>query len=131
MGKILAVHPIVFSDPGMSNANMRMVELLVDLDAPANQDPQQELDDGEHIRVYTVPTGNLLQTLKLMCKNHEYEVDARLWSLAFGLSRNSSGLVQEANHLLQKWELTHSLAMLASMALTAGVVFSLCSLQRR
>merc|ERR1739848_212054 len=104
-----------------------MVEILVDLDSAENKDPKQELDEGEHIRVYTVSSKDLLKTLKLMCKNHEYEVDARLWSLAFGLSKNKSRLVKESNNLLQNWDWTHSLAVSVSVVLTATIVLALCS----
>lgn len=51
--------PVVANDPGMSNANMKSVTIVVD-DIDENAPPPlQELDDGEHIVRHLVPLKDL------------------------------------------------------------------------
>ncbi|KAI7840091.1 hypothetical protein COHA_006220 [Chlorella ohadii] len=63
-GAVQEVTPICVSDPGMTNANMQYVTLLVDGDAPENRDVKQELDDGEFIEVELVRWDGLLQHIQ-------------------------------------------------------------------
>ncbi|KAJ3117790.1 hypothetical protein HDU96_005571 [Phlyctochytrium bullatum] len=83
IGKVIRVSPVMVSDPGMSNANMQLVTVEVDLDAPENQDATQELESTEFIERYLTPISGLFQNLnKLVAEG--YAVDARLMHLAEG-----------------------------------------------
>ncbi|KAA1473974.1 hypothetical protein DENSPDRAFT_840515 [Dentipellis sp. KUC8613] len=80
--KILLESDVVVSDPGMTNANMKLVVVNVTL-ADKIETPKQKLDPGEAIKTRLVPLKDLFKTLK------EYEqkgfvVDARLCHFAFG-----------------------------------------------
>ena len=86
-GRLLSVSPLCLSDPGMSNANMQLACLEIDLDAPENKHAVQSLDDGECIKVEMAPWGvELLPWLIERKKTSGYAVDARLLSFAVGLS---------------------------------------------
>ena len=61
-GAVVEESPIIYSDPGMSNANMQLVHVNVD---PACADPQQHLDDGEFLDVLLFPYDNLLHHITL------------------------------------------------------------------
>ncbi|TIB68783.1 hypothetical protein E3P77_00912 [Wallemia ichthyophaga] len=76
--------PTIANDPGMSNANMKNVTLVVDgVDADVAM-PEQHLDEGEHITVQRVPLTQLHQKL-LEYSEQGFIVDARLSHLALGL----------------------------------------------
>jgi len=90
-GSVARVTPIMVADPGMSNANLRVVVVDVDGDAPENLDPQQQLDEGEFIEVHRVPLGaGFCEALERMCEELGCEVDARVYSLGLGLSMAGS-----------------------------------------
>jgi len=54
-GMVTHVSPIVYSDPGLSNASMRYVFMKIDGDLGSNQQPVAIPDDGEIITVHRVP----------------------------------------------------------------------------
>eukprot|EP00889_Picochlorum_renovo_P007677 jgi/Picre1/34707/NNA_002175.t1 len=54
-GKILTVTPVCFNDPGITNANMMMAVVEIDLDSEENRNVSQELHDGEFISVEFAP----------------------------------------------------------------------------
>jgi len=88
----VAVHEnsgMIVTDPGMSNVNMALVTIKVDVkeDEP---EPEQQLDSGEHIVKRLVPVKDLLKTLKEYNQKENYAVDARLWHLAQGLDLAAS-----------------------------------------
>jgi ADP-ribose pyrophosphatase len=58
--KLLSVSPVCCSDPGMTNTNMQLVVVEVDLDTPQNKKAEQKLDDGEEIDVEFAPWNGLL-----------------------------------------------------------------------
>ncbi|CAN3368972.1 hypothetical protein DICA4_F18272 [Diutina catenulata] len=76
--------PVMYSDPGLSNANMVMAYVDVDLTDPRNEAPQQQLDDGEYIEVFTVPVASLRQELDQL-KEQGDEIDSRLYHFAAGI----------------------------------------------
>jgi len=82
---------MIVTDPGMSNVNMSLVTIKVDVkeDEP---EPEQQLDSGEHIVKRLVPIKDLLKTLKEYNQKDNYSVDARLWHLAQGLDLGASML---------------------------------------
>ena len=60
-GVVTEESPVVFSDPGMSNANLQLVHVTVD---PACDDPPQALDDGEFVDVLLFPHNQLLHHIE-------------------------------------------------------------------
>ncbi|KAG1754157.1 NUDIX hydrolase domain-like protein [Suillus lakei] len=84
--------PIVVSDPGMTNANMKLVVVSVLLDDKL-ETPTPHLDDGEHIITRVVELDQLDAELKAYDKKG-FVVDARLSHFAVGYAmakRISSG----------------------------------------
>lgn len=75
----------LFSDPGLTNANMALVTMDVDGTDPRNVDPQPQLEDGEFIEVFTLPLSGLLGNLADVCSREGAVVDLRLYHLAEGL----------------------------------------------
>ncbi|KAI5986879.1 NUDIX hydrolase domain-like protein [Pisolithus albus] len=80
--KITESSPIIFSDPGMSNANMKLVVASVPMNDQLEM-PDSKLDVGEHIVKRVVPLDKLNATLKVYDEKG-YVVDARLAHLATG-----------------------------------------------
>ena len=60
-GVVTKESPVVFSDPGMSNANLQLVHVTVD---PECDDPPQALDDGEFVGVLLFPHSQLLHHIE-------------------------------------------------------------------
>lgn len=75
----------VFSDPGLTNANMVLAYVDVDLDDERNKNPKPQLEDGEFIDTFTLPLKSLLVDLEDLMKKEGCSVDSRLYHLAFGL----------------------------------------------
>ncbi|CAX43192.1 ADP-ribose diphosphatase, putative [Candida dubliniensis CD36] len=75
----------IFSDPGLTNANMVLAYVDVDLNDPRNQSPQPKLEPGEFIITFTLPLNNLLNSLEEICQRENCTVDARLYHFAKGL----------------------------------------------
>eukprot|EP00013_Stygamoeba_regulata_P020297 CAMPEP_0177653270 /NCGR_PEP_ID=MMETSP0447-20121125/13641_1 /TAXON_ID=0 /ORGANISM="Stygamoeba regulata, Strain BSH-02190019" /LENGTH=197 /DNA_ID=CAMNT_0019156705 /DNA_START=167 /DNA_END=760 /DNA_ORIENTATION=+ len=84
-GRAVRLSPVVCNDPGMSGANMQLLVVEVDGDLPVNQQPKQQLDEGEHIAVHHVPVRELEKHL-LEFDSKGFQVDARLWHFAAGLA---------------------------------------------
>lgn len=84
-GKICSVTPVCFNDPGITNANMMMAVVEIDLDAEENRNVRQELHDGEFISVHFAPWNDLLPWLLEKKRKDGVEVDARLLSFAMGM----------------------------------------------
>ena len=64
-GAVISTSPIVFSDPGLTNANMQLVTVAID---PSCSDPKQRLDEGEFIDVLQFPLDDLLLHLQQHCQ---------------------------------------------------------------
>lgn len=79
----------LFSDPGLTNANMALAFVDVDLTDSKNENPVAELEDGEFIETFSLPLKNLLEDLKGLCKREGCVIDARLYHYAVGLSMSS------------------------------------------
>jgi len=75
----------IFSDPGLASTNMCLVTIKVNVkeDEP---EPEQQLDNGEHIVKRLVPVKDLYKVLQEYSEKNEYAVDARLFHLAQGLN---------------------------------------------
>lgn len=87
-GKFVRQSPPVFSDPGLTNANMVLVWLDVDLTDEKNQNPVPQLEEGEFIETFTLPVKGLVHSLQKLMETEGCTVDARLFHLAVGLSMN-------------------------------------------
>lgn len=75
----------LFSDPGLTNANMALAHVEVDMADPRNQNPVQQLEDGEYIDVVQVPLKGMMGELRRLCETEGCVVDARLYHFAMGL----------------------------------------------
>lgn len=82
-GKVTMMSPTIFSDPGMSTANMQLATVEVQL-KEGDREPEQALDDGEFIERVVVPLNELYDRLLKYDKEGK-TVDARLWHWAEGL----------------------------------------------
>ncbi|KAF2721445.1 hypothetical protein K431DRAFT_284821 [Polychaeton citri CBS 116435] len=83
-GKVIDVSPTIVADPGLTNANMQMVTVEVTL-GENDKEPEQHLDEGEHIERVLVPLHELYDKLKALSKEEGKIVDARLFHWALGL----------------------------------------------
>ncbi|EPZ32995.1 NUDIX hydrolase-like domain-containing protein [Rozella allomycis CSF55] len=83
VGVVESVLPTMFSDPGITSANMKMVVCNVDMSKPENQIPVCNQEDSECIETFTCSIKNLFNFLRDQEKNG-FAVDSRLFALAFG-----------------------------------------------
>jgi ADP-ribose pyrophosphatase len=93
LGELVRLSPIVFSDPGLSNANMQYAFVEVDARRAENQRPQPTQEDSECIATHLVFLDELLELLSepdalagKLGRTGRCVVDARLYSLAIGLA---------------------------------------------
>ena len=85
-GTVQRVTPVIYCDPGLSDASFRFVFVDVDLADPRNAAPRQRLDAGEAIAVLRVPEAGLLGTLERLARDTGCRVDAKCYALALGMS---------------------------------------------
>lgn len=83
-GRVLSLSPIIASDPGMSTVNMQLVMVEVTL-GEGEEEPEQHLDDGEHIQRVVVPLSELYERLVSYSKEEKMIVSAKLFHWAAGL----------------------------------------------
>lgn len=76
---------VMYSDPGLTNANMRLAFVHVDLTDPANKNPSADLQEGEFIETFCVSIPTILQELDLIMDKEGCTIDARLHHFAMGL----------------------------------------------
>ncbi|ODV79364.1 uncharacterized protein CANTADRAFT_90452 [Suhomyces tanzawaensis NRRL Y-17324] len=84
-GKFARQSIVTYSDPGLTNANMVLAYVDVDLSDVHNKLPQPQLEDGEFIETFTLPLNNLLAELEAVIQREGCTVDARLYHFAVGL----------------------------------------------
>lgn len=82
--------PCCFNDPGLTDANMVAVKVVVDGDAPENVDATPCFQDGECIDTMLVPLATLYGEL-LKLQQAGDALDARLLSLAYGMTMAGGG----------------------------------------
>ncbi|SLA21777.1 Uncharacterised protein [Mycobacteroides abscessus subsp. abscessus] len=75
----------MFSDPGLTNANMVLAHVDIDLKDPKNQNPVPQLEENEFIETFTLPLDNLLEEMEKVCQKEGCSVDARLYHFAKGI----------------------------------------------
>ncbi|KAI1451231.1 NUDIX hydrolase domain-like protein [Annulohypoxylon moriforme] len=81
---VLSVSPVQAADPGMSDANMQLVMVEVKL-REGDEEPEQRLDDGEHIQRVVVPLSELYDRLVEYSKADRVVIAAKLFHFAAGM----------------------------------------------
>jgi 8-oxo-dGTP pyrophosphatase MutT (NUDIX family) len=79
-----AMTPALPLSPGLSNETVALVRVDVDLDAPENANPRQQLEGSEFITVLRVPIAGLRLTLDALAARG-YNVFAGLYTMALGM----------------------------------------------
>ncbi|KAJ9096410.1 hypothetical protein QFC21_005232 [Naganishia friedmannii] len=84
------VSPILVSDPGMTNANMRLCTVRVKL-SESDPEPKQKLDEGEHIVKRIVEVKELYNVLQEYDRKG-FTIDARLahWAMGWHMATRSN-----------------------------------------
>ncbi|RFN50483.1 ysa1-sugar-nucleotide hydrolase [Fusarium flagelliforme] len=82
--KVLSVSPAQAADPGMTNANMQLAMVEVQL-SENEEEPEQRLDDGEHIQREVIPLAELYERLVEYSKRERTVVAAKLFHFAAGM----------------------------------------------
>ncbi|KAM5344695.1 hypothetical protein ACJ41O_010557 [Fusarium nematophilum] len=82
--KVLSVSPAQAADPGMTNANMQLVMVEVQL-GEEEEHPEQRLDDGEHIQRVVIPLAEFYDRLVEYSKQERMVVAAKLFHFAAGM----------------------------------------------
>lgn len=82
--KVLSVTPVLAADPGLSSANMKLVMVEVKL-GEDYQEPEQRLEDGEHIQRVVVPLKDLYAKLVEYSEKERFVVAAKLFHFAAGM----------------------------------------------
>ncbi|KAI9635035.1 putative phosphoribosyl-ATP diphosphatase [Dioszegia hungarica] len=80
--EVAEVSDVLVKDPGMTGANMNLVTVNVKL-GENDEDPQQHLDEGEHIIKRVIPLSDLHKTLKDYASKG-FAIDALVASMAEG-----------------------------------------------
>lgn len=84
VSKVLSVSPPQAADPGMTNANMQLV--MVEVQLPEGEAmPEQRLEDGEHITRVVVPLADLYKRLIEYAGRERHVVAAKLLHFAQGM----------------------------------------------
>lgn len=84
--RLLSISPVQAADPGMSDANMQMAMVEVQLrEGDEEQPPEQRLEDGEHIQRVVVPLSELYDRLVEYSKAERTIVAAKLFHFAAGM----------------------------------------------
>ncbi|KAK3368717.1 NUDIX hydrolase domain-like protein [Podospora didyma] len=83
---VTSVSPIQAADPGMTNANMQLVMVEVQLkEEDGEEPPLQRLEDGEHIQRVIVPMSEFYDRLVEYAKQDRTIVAAKLFHFAAGI----------------------------------------------
>lgn len=85
VSKVLSVSPPQAADPGMTNANMQLVMVEVQLPEGGEGMPEQRLEDGEHITRVVVPLADLYKRLVEYSARERHVVAAKLLHFAQGM----------------------------------------------
>jgi ADP-ribose pyrophosphatase len=90
--EVVSVSPPQAADPGMSDANMRLVMVEVRLGEEEGAElPVQRLEDGEHIQRVVVPLAELYQRLVEYSARERTVVAAKLFHFAAGMEFAKNG----------------------------------------
>lgn len=83
-GVVTSVSPVIAADPGMTSANMQLAMMEVRL-KEGDKEPEQQLDEGEHIERVVVPIKELYERLVEYSQKEGYMVSAKLFHWAHGV----------------------------------------------
>ncbi|GBG31770.1 ADP-sugar pyrophosphatase [Hondaea fermentalgiana] len=64
LGEVKSVSDVLFVDPGLSNANLKFVNVTVDCTNDLNREPVPKQDEDEFIQTHLVPQKDLLKSLR-------------------------------------------------------------------
>lgn len=84
-GRILSTGPVLSSDPGMTNATLKLVMVEVKLGEKEDVMPDQKLDEGELIERVMVPLSELYDRLIDYSKKDNFMVAGKLFYFAAGM----------------------------------------------
>ena len=82
--RVLSVSPTIAADPGLTNANMALVMVEVDV-KEGEEMPEQRLDDGEAIERVVVPLEEFYNRLVEYSKRPRFVIAAKLYHFAAGM----------------------------------------------
>ncbi|KAH6651652.1 NUDIX hydrolase domain-like protein [Truncatella angustata] len=82
--RVVSISPVQAADPGMSNANMQMAMVEVNL-KEGDEEPEQRLEDGEHIQRVVIPLSEFYDRLVEYSKQDRMIVAAKLFHFAHGM----------------------------------------------
>lgn len=84
-GKVIQIGPRV-PQSTIGKEDVHVVVCQIDLDAPENQQPVQDLDDGEDIQTLLLPLNNLLQELNKLATAQRCLILDGVYMLALGMA---------------------------------------------
>jgi ADP-ribose pyrophosphatase len=82
--RVTSVSPPQAADPGMTNANLQLVMVEVQL-SEHDEEPEQRLEDGEHIQRVVIPLSDMYERLMEYSKQDRMIVAAKLFHFAAGM----------------------------------------------
>ena len=82
--RVLSISPVQAADPGLSNANMQLAMVEVQLKED-DEEPEQRLEDGEHIQRVVIPLTEFYSRLVEYSKQERMVVAAKLFHFAAGM----------------------------------------------
>jgi 8-oxo-dGTP pyrophosphatase MutT (NUDIX family) len=85
VGKAVRTSPSLVMSPGLTNESIAIVTVEVDMQDPANQNPKQQLDEGEFVQMLCVDRRKLLDDLVQRRESGD-KVFSALWTLAQGMA---------------------------------------------
>lgn len=86
--KLIKQSPVMYADPGITDATAVVLTCEIDLSKPENQNVKPDLDDGEFIEVFDVELSELEKTVESLAKQG-YALDARVAGIIDGFVVNS------------------------------------------
>ncbi|EPX74319.1 ADP-ribose diphosphatase [Schizosaccharomyces octosporus yFS286] len=84
VGVVKEATTIMYNDPGLTNANLKIILVDIDMSNPQNQNPQQQLDQGEYITNFPIKLSSLQDEL-FSLEKQGFAVDVRLSTFALGM----------------------------------------------
>eukprot|EP01025_Chloroclados_australasicus_P066570 TRINITY_DN918_c0_g1_i7.p1 TRINITY_DN918_c0_g1~~TRINITY_DN918_c0_g1_i7.p1 ORF type:complete len:259 (-),score=24.38 TRINITY_DN918_c0_g1_i7:224-1000(-) len=89
-GKVIQEGPCVcYQSPGLTNESIKVLFVMVDLDAPENQNVQQDQEDAEVVEVLFVPIDGILDSLKQL-QDEGCGIYTGLYFIAQGMSMTTA-----------------------------------------
>ncbi|WBW70813.1 ADP-ribose diphosphatase, NudF subfamily Ysa1 [Schizosaccharomyces osmophilus] len=84
VGTVKEATTVMYNDPGLTNANLKIILVDIDMSNPENQNPQQQLDQGEYISNFPIKLSSLQNEL-FSLEKQGFAVDVRLSTFALGM----------------------------------------------